>query len=227
MSPKRPLRDDVRQQVLERLLRGEFPPGSRINETTLATDLGVSRTPLREALLDLRREGFVRSDAARGFTVRALTAGEIREIYPMVWTLEGLALRTADRSPDDNELEVINGELAGAKGNPGRALELDSRWHAVLLAGCENRRLRAMISDLKLAIRRYEYAFMWNAGLIGRSVEQHREVSEALANGDLHAAVQSLENNWRTGMESLLEQMAGAMVGQRRIHHRSEDGEMR
>ncbi len=84
-----------------------------------------------------------------------------------------------------------------------------------------------MISDLKLAIRRYEYAFMWNAGLIGRSVEQHREVSEALANGDLHAAVQSLENNWRTGMESLLEQMAGAMVGQRRIHHRSEDGEMR
>lgn len=210
MSPKRPLRDDVRQQVLERLLRGEFPPGSRINETVLATDLGVSRTPLREALLDLRREGFMRSDAARGFTVRALTACEIREIYPIVWTLEGLALRTVDRFPDGNELEVINSELAGAKGNPGRALELDSRWHAVLLAGCQNRRLHAMISDIKLAIRRYEYAFMWNAGLIGRSVEQHQEVSEALAEGDLHAAVQSLENNWRTGMESLLEQMADA-----------------
>ena len=81
-----------------------------------------------------------------------------------------------------------------------------------------------MISDLKLAIRRYGYAFMWSAGLIGRSVEQHQEVSEALDRGDLHAAVQSLENNWRTGMESLLEQTVGATHEPHRIHHTSEDG---
>jgi DNA-binding GntR family transcriptional regulator len=80
MSPKRPLRDEVKHQVLERVVRGRLPFGHRINETALAEELGVSRTPLREALLELQREGFLHSATARGFTVRPLTTHEIQEI---------------------------------------------------------------------------------------------------------------------------------------------------
>lgn len=104
MSPKRPLRDHVKHQVLERLVRGMLPFGNRINETVLAEELGVSPTPLREALLHLQREGFVRSDTARGLTVRPLSQHEVRETYPILCTMECLALRTGEASPDVEDL---------------------------------------------------------------------------------------------------------------------------
>lgn len=94
MNTKLPLREELRQAVLQRILRGVLPPGSRIIESKLSEELGVSRTPLREALLHLEQQGFVRSDLARGFSVEPLSQQEVREIYPIIWTLEGLALRS-------------------------------------------------------------------------------------------------------------------------------------
>jgi DNA-binding FadR family transcriptional regulator len=82
-----PLRADLRLKVLERILNGKLSPGVRVNESRLAKELGVSRTPLREALFQLEREGFVRSDRDRGFSVEPMSAREIRELYPMLWTL--------------------------------------------------------------------------------------------------------------------------------------------
>jgi DNA-binding GntR family transcriptional regulator len=207
MSPKRPLRDDVKHQVLERLVRGILPFGSRINETVLAEELGVSRTPMREALLDLQREGFLRSDTARGFTVRPLTRHEVKETYPILWTLECLALRTGEETPDAEDLFDCNAKMHQARSNPEQALEHDSEWHGILISACHNERLRSMIAELKQTIRRYEYTFMWDAELIERSVEQHRKVIESLSKKDIDQAEKALQDNWRTGMESLLERL--------------------
>lgn len=207
MSPKRPLRDDVKHQVLERLVRGILPFGSRINETVLAEELGVSRTPLREALLDLQREGFLRSDTARGFTVRPLSRHEVQNTYPILWTLECLALRTGEEIPDVEDLFDCNEKMRQARTNPEQALEHDSEWHAMLISECDNERLRSMIAELKQTIRRYEYTFMWNVELIERSVGQHQKVIEALSKNDIEEAERGLQENWRTGMESLLERL--------------------
>ncbi|MCF8566233.1 GntR family transcriptional regulator [Alicyclobacillus tolerans] len=205
MSPKRPLRDDVKHQVLKRLVRGVLPFGSRINETVLSEELGVSRTPLREALLDLQREGFLRSDTARGFTVRPLSQHEVKETYPILWTLECLALRTDEQIPDVEELFDCNEKMRKAKNHPEQALEYDSEWHAILISKCHSDRLRSMIAELKQTIRRYEYTFMWDAELIERSIEQHQKVINALSEHDIEQAERALQENWRTGMESLLD----------------------
>ncbi|MFE1629200.1 GntR family transcriptional regulator [Brevibacillus reuszeri] len=207
MSPKQPLREQLGKIVLERVLKGDFPAGTRIVESALAAELGVSRTPLREALLDLTKEGLLRSDLSRGFTVRPLTAREVKEMYPILWTLECLALRMAADTPALSELDDCNAQLLQAKGKPASALEIDFHWHELLIAGCLNQRLHEMIADVKKMIRRYEYSFMWDAELIHRSYMQHQEIITALKQKDIELASQLLETHWRTGMSSLLEQI--------------------
>lgn len=209
MSTRKPLRDQIYQLVLDRLLRGELPPGSRVVESELASELGVSRTPLREALFRLEQEGFLQADLARGFTVVALTAREVREIYPIIWTLECLALSSlglAERVPLQ-ELEQINVDLAQRQEDPADKLTLDSRWHEVLLQNCPNRRLLQMITSLKQVAYRYERAYMREAALVETSVEQHRLISDALKQRDLAQAATLLEQNWRFGMNALLQHL--------------------
>lgn len=82
MIPRRTLRQDVGDRLRDRLVQGELQAGERINESTLSLELGVSRTPLRKALR-LERDGLIRSEPAKGFTVSPLTSAEVLEVYPV------------------------------------------------------------------------------------------------------------------------------------------------
>lgn len=201
-----PLREDIRQTILDRILSGELPPGSRITESRLASELGVSRTPLREALFSLESEGFVRSDLARGFSVAPLSVREVRESYAILQTLEALALRSIGQLAVTTapELRRINEELAAAAGDSARGQLLDHQWHDALLADCPNKRLLDLIARLKETVSRYERLYMRDATLVAGSVAQHLRVIDALENGDLDQAVHELEENWRQALETLL-----------------------
>jgi DNA-binding GntR family transcriptional regulator len=205
-AKRSPLRANVAETVLARILSGALAPGSRITESRLAEELGVSRTPLREALFQLERDGFVHADLARGFTVAPLDPREVRELYPVLESLEVLALRTLGTlaAAAVPELERINDQLAAAAGDASRGLALDARWHATLLARCPNERLLALIAQLKRSVSRYERIYMRDAALARASVAQHRAVIQALAAGDLDGAVRALERNWRFGLDALL-----------------------
>lgn len=200
-----PLADEVRDALRERIVRGELAPNERIRETLIAATLGVSRTPLREALFQLACEGFVRSEPERGFRVEPLDAREVREVYPMIWTLEALALRTAGplASSALEALERHNAELELAP-DAAHAIELDARWHEALVAPCPNRRLLAALRGLRRTVRRYENVYMSDALLLDRSVEQHRAVANAVRARDVASAIATLEANWRDGMFVLL-----------------------
>jgi DNA-binding GntR family transcriptional regulator len=200
-----PLADEVRDALRERIVRGELPPLARIRETQIASELGVSRTPLREALFQLACEGLIRCEPARGFRVEPIDAREVREAYPMIWTLEALAMRSAGPMLQTVlvELARLNRELARAP-DPEAALELDARWHDTLVAPCNNQRLRTTLSGLRLAVRRYENVYMSDTVLLGQSVQQHSTIAEALKVGDLALAITELEANWRDGMQILL-----------------------
>jgi DNA-binding GntR family transcriptional regulator len=202
------LRQDLRSTLLRRIVVGELEAGKPINESHLATQLKVSRTPLREALLQLEQEGFIRSDERRGFSVERLSAREIREIYPMIWTLEGLALRSSAVCAHllVPELARINLEFARARTSQ-RALDLDTQWHERLTSQSQNRRLLETISALRLGIRRYETVYMADTRLLPESVAQHNAIIDALREHDIDAAIKGLEKNWRFGMEVLIRKM--------------------
>jgi DNA-binding GntR family transcriptional regulator len=201
-----PLREQVHRAIVGRILREAITPGSRISDSALAQELGVSRTPVREALLRMEREGFLEVDVGRGFFVKPLSAREVGEVYPILWALEVLALRAAPRPGRSTlaELQRINAELAQAGDDPEQRIDLDVAWHRTLLEGCANQRLLEMIASLKAVIRRYEYAYMQNAGLIPVSTRTHDDIARAMEQGDVDAAVPLLESNWRFTMEELL-----------------------
>jgi DNA-binding GntR family transcriptional regulator len=201
-----PLRDQVHHQLVDRILRDDLRPGSRISDTALARELGVSRTPIREALLRLEREGFLEADVGRGFFVKPLSVREVREVYPVLWTLEVQALR--DAGPADPErvarLHEVNARLE-AETDPERRIDLDGKWHALLLERCANAYLLNLIASLKQVIRRYEYAYMQNAGHVPLSTRTHEHIAERAGAGDVEGAVPLLEGNWRSTRDSLLE----------------------
>lgn len=201
-----PLRGEVTRIVREALLRGDLEPGSGIHESQLADSLGVSRTPLREALLALEREGFLRSEPGRGFFVAPLTRADAEEIYPLLWTLEGLALHATPplSATRLDALEKINRKLADSARDPEEALRLDRRWHETLLADCRSRRALQLIESLRDQAGRYEYAFMKHSGSIILSVEQHRELLEALRAERKGTALGILERNWRISLQFLI-----------------------
>jgi DNA-binding GntR family transcriptional regulator len=200
-----PLREQVHHAIVGRILREELAPGSRISDSALASELGVSRTPVREALLRLEREGFLESDIGRGFFVKPLSAREVREMYPIVASLEVLAMRQAPPPTRARlaELERINAEIIRVQDDPERRIDLDLLWHSTLVQGCENERLLSMIASLKAVIRRYEYAYMQNAGHILVSTRIHEQMVHALEQGNTAEAEELLEQSWDFGVSQL------------------------
>ena len=205
--PRR-LRDDVRLALIDLIVTGRLKSGEKVNELALSRLLKTSRTPLREALLHLEREGLVRSDQRRGFSVEPLSGREVRETYPLLCSLECFAVReSAALVPSAlSELERINAEFARAS-NPKRALELDARWHDTLMRSCNNSRLKAMVERLRLSIARYEHVYMADKSLTAVSVRQHKGIIAAFRRGDLDGAIARIEENYRFGMQALLAKM--------------------
>ena len=201
-----PLRQEIRRIVLDGILRGALGPGTDVNEAALAASLGVSRTPLREALLGLEMEGFLKSDVGRGFSVVPLTERDVEEIYPLLWTLESLALRTAGAIPAEKrrQLAEINAQLEASAADAEAALALDRRWHDALLSPCRNQHLLDFIGGLKDLAHRYELAYMKHSGKVILSVEQHTGVLAALERGDVEKAAAHLEENWKVSQHFLV-----------------------
>jgi DNA-binding GntR family transcriptional regulator len=209
MIIKKPLREEIHALLRERIVQGKLLPGSRLPDVQLAGELGVSRTPVREALLGLVREGLVESDPNRGFFVAGLSRAEVLEIYPIVWALECLAL-TSSGPPSPAQIQSlrqINTEMAAAPDDPLRRQELDVRWHQTLVAPCGNQRLIDLLADLKQLVRRYESVYMHDPSLAHVSIRDHTEILEALANKRTKLAGRLLERHWRAGMEAILRRL--------------------
>jgi DNA-binding GntR family transcriptional regulator len=200
-----PLRDEVYRQLLERIHRGELAPGTRVRDTQVAAQLGVSRTPVREALLRLVREGVLEADMGRGFSLCHLDAVEMRETGAILSSLEGLALQLSGEIPSERlaRLGEIDRELALTRGDADRCIALDEDWHRTLLQGCPNRRLLSMISELWQVPRRYMRGYLREAGRVTLSTQHHARIVEALRRNDLDTARQRFTYHWERGIEEL------------------------
>lgn len=204
------LRAEALRELRRQILVGELAGGSVLRETQLAEQLGISRTPLREALLALERDGFLARAPGRGFAVRELDVEDVRELYPLRALLESRALEESGL-PDAATLEALgrlNDELGHAAPGP-EWLELDLRWHDLLLAGCQNQHLLRLIENLRQHTRRYEFAYFAAARNLTASVRQHREILDQLAAGQLEEACRRLQDNMVVGQEPILGWLRG------------------
>jgi DNA-binding GntR family transcriptional regulator len=200
-----PLGDQVYLQLMQRIDRSELPADTKLRDAAIAAELGVSRTPVREALVRLAREGILSAQPGRGFRLAPLSTEELREIGSILAALEPLALdSSAEHGPDQlNRLSDVVRRLEQTRGDIAACVALDDEFHRVLLEGCTNRRLLQVIETLRRGIRRYLHHYLQRGGRVSLSTLQHTRIADALRKGDRAGARQLLERKWRRGMDEI------------------------
>jgi len=204
-------RDQVRT-VLETLIRkGELPGGARLEEVELSRRIGVSRTPLREALIALEEDGLVQSSPNKGFSVVPANEALVREIYPILGALEGAALRLSlpQLRAAVPELKAINDKLSRAT-DKARQYELDMQFHDRLTRGCGNPRLLKLLDTHWTQARRFDGAQRRGTADRDGSCREHAEIVRAIEGGRVGAAVETLVAHWRRGEDVVIDWLKGA-----------------
>ena len=209
---RRCLSDDAYAQLRDWIIDGTLTPGEGLRDESLAEALGMSRTPVRDALQRLENEGLVVTSSTRRTSVSPVTLKQARDIYPITMTLESLALRLALPVIDEAALDAMraaNVALAAAlaAGNAATATLADEAVHGGFIACCGNDELVTQLGDLKAKVRRLECAF-WGWADRTPSVRDHDELIAALAARDGTTAERVLSRNWDRGLAWITPQAA-------------------
>lgn len=202
------IRDDVYQSLFEWIIDGNLEPGEKLKDKELAAKLGVSRTPIREALRKLEDEGLVETAANRWTRVTPITLKDAESIYLIMQKLEELALTLAFTQisvQHIRQMENINNKLKEAlKSNNARAaMQADEVFHQTFIDVANNTELSTILKQLKAKYKRIELAYFSDADLLLASLEEHKMLIAALKEKNLEAANQALASNWLNSIERL------------------------
>lgn len=182
--------------TLERdILNGEYKEGDTLNELKLSQTLGVSRTPIREALMQLELEGLVETIQNKGAIVVGISTQDIEDIYAIRLHLEGFATSLAAEKMTDDEVTALEKvlelqEFYMTKNDTDRIWELDAEFHRMLYSASDNRTLKTMLSSLHNQIQRGRVLSLRVEGRAEKSVEEHRRIVEAIKARDAGLAEQ-------------------------------------
>jgi len=210
------LAESVYRELRAAICEGRIPAGERLVQNTLADQLGISRTPVRDALLRLSQEGLVEPSPVRGgYLVSGFTEREVFDIYDIRLALEPAAAESATghHSPSQMaELLEINDELR-ALTNYGSAegFELNRRFHDLVVAPCENRIRRRLLDQLwnmPISLRMYQLHMIstpeWNAML-----DEHDAILKAIGEGSPDAVRATVAEHIRIARADALRHLQG------------------
>ncbi|ADB31589.1 transcriptional regulator, GntR family [Kribbella flavida DSM 17836] len=199
---RRLLRDDVYHRLRDAIVDGTFAPGEQLRDADLATWLGVSRTPIREALLRLSEAGLVVAQPGRSTTVSSLDLREIREARDVVAAMHELAVRDAVESLTQDDLEAMRAandrfRVAIEQNDIEAALRADDELHGIPVTVAANRALAAVLDQFTPVVRRAERLRFSSLG--GRaSLARHDDLIRLCAAGDVDRAAAVAFDTWRT-----------------------------
>ena len=207
-----PLREVVCESLREAIRRGILKPGERIMEIQLAEELGVSRTPVREAIRKLELEGYVVMMPRRGTYVANMSIRDINEIFEIRTSLESLSNGLAAEHITDEELEhlqrllvILGGYIK--EGNMEKIVETDIEFHDLMYHAARNQRLVGIISNLRDQLTRFRTLSMSHPGRLEATLEEHKAIVEAIANGDRRSASKAAERHMENSEKTLLQAM--------------------
>jgi DNA-binding GntR family transcriptional regulator len=197
---------EVAQQIRDMIANGTLPAESRINEVHLSQELGVSRTPLREALATLVSEGALENRPRKGNFVRPLTREEFESIYAIrpILDVQALKLSGIPEPEDLDRLERLNEKMREAK-NARARISRDDDWHLLLVQNCGNQVLLDLIRQFIFRTRRYEIAYLRNSNNASTAYDEHRAIIHALRKRDLSGACRALKQNLTSGVSPIID----------------------
>jgi DNA-binding GntR family transcriptional regulator len=206
--PRVVLREQVKDVLLERVVSGEYPPGSRLVETRIAQELGVSQAPVREALRDLEQLGLVKSEPFRGCSVRELSLDELLEAFPVRSALETLAARLAAAAITEAELARLDEliEAMRAATDPHAASTADAAFHETIVEAARNATLTQSWQRLQPFARTY-ISLILPASRLGSLADRHKPILAALRRRDPEAAAAAMAEHLADAADRLRPQL--------------------
>ncbi|HPT68734.1 MAG TPA: GntR family transcriptional regulator [Syntrophomonas sp.] len=191
----KPLRELVLEAIREAIKNGTLQPRERLMEIQLADDLGVSRTPVREALRKLEQEGFIVMVPRKGAYVSDLSMKDVADVFEIRAALEGLAGALAAERITDEELELMERMLvekgeAINQNDIDKLVEADTKFHEAMYTASRNERLSTIISNLREQIQRFRLTSLSVPGRREDSLKEHRQLLESIQSRDIQLARQ-------------------------------------
>lgn len=196
------LRDKIANKIRDAIVEGKIKPGERLMEPEVAKLLGVSRTPLREAFLQLESEGFMVVTPRKGAVVSELSVKDAEDTYIIKSQLEALAAKLSVEYADSNlitELEKLNDKMQEVtesnKKDYKLFLTLNAEFHRLITEACGNQKLIRYINLLRKQTLRYNFIYLSILSHFKQSVDEHKEIIESIKNKDVIAVELLVKNH--------------------------------
>ncbi len=185
----RPLREIVYEELRNLILTGKIKPGTRMMEIELAEDMGVSRTPIREAIRKLEKEGLVVIEPRKGAYASEVSVKDMENILEVRANLEGLAAYLAAERMTDAEKKALEAtkekfKQAVAEGNMGDMIAYDSKFHHMIVESSRNNHLIHMVEQLQELVLRFRYIYYKDFKRAEDMIPEHKRIFEEIVNGN-------------------------------------------
>ncbi|MFZ5595746.1 MAG: GntR family transcriptional regulator [Bacillota bacterium] len=205
----KPLRELVFESLREAIIQGRLKPGERLMEMQLADEMGVSRTPIREAIRKLELEGFVVMMPRKGAFVSGISVKDIVDVFEVRAALEALAAGLAAERITDLELEELERSLVqiselSDKDDIDAIVETDTNFHDSIYRACRNDRLVQIITHLKEQIQRFRTTSLSQPGRTKVALGEHRKIVEAISDRNIELAQDLAREHIENAEQSLL-----------------------
>lgn len=207
-----PLRDVVFNTLRQAILKGELKPGERLMELALAERLGVSRTPIREAMRKLELEGLVVMIPRRGAQVANITEKDLNDVLEVRIALENMAIEKACKRMSGEQMDKLwqaakEFERTMSDGNLVRLAQADVAFHESIYEASDNRRLIQVLNNLREQIYRYRVEYLKDEETRNVLVKEHEELYKAIRDRDVERALaisfQHIENQRKAIIETI------------------------
>ena len=207
-----PLRELVFTTLRQAILKGELQPGERLMEIQLAEKMGVSRTPIREAIRKLANEGLVTMIPRKGAIVAGISEKMLKDVLRVRMTLEKMAYECAFENITDEDIEKLRSaeadfEAAVDNGDLVSIAEADEKFHFIIYDAAGNDKLREILTNLKENMYRYRMEYAKNREIRSELIEDHRAIVETLADRDAENGLRLVEKHISNQETAVLEKL--------------------
>lgn len=209
-----PLRDVVFNTLREAILRGDLKPGERLMELQLAAKLGVSRTPIREAIRMLEQEGLAVTVPRRGAEVARMTLKDMEDVLEIREALDELAVQLACKKISSEQLEQLRKvkedfELNTRSNDVKKIAESDVKFHDIIYEATDNPKLVSMLSNLREQVYRYRVEYLKDTNSYPILIREHEAILEGLQSRDCQKAAKAMQEhveNQAAAVKAVIEQ---------------------
>jgi len=209
VSDKYSLRGRVFHRLREDILSGKYSENDELKEVTIGEELGVSRTPVREAFRQLELEGLIQIVPNKGAYVTGITEKDVKDIYMIRSLLEGLCARWATEHITDEQMEemeenVYLAKFHAQKGHYDQLAVLDNRFHEIMYEACNSKMLEHQLKDFHDYVLRVRRKTLANVNRGKKSNEEHEQIMEAIKSKDAERAEQLANKHMINAYENMV-----------------------